>query len=142
MTRVCLHSDAQCIYGEDCPFTCATDAYDGTKRVTGTEDFLRNCGAPEDSIKRILAARNLPETFESLVDEPWRQSFPAHEDDLLLKILDGCVTWYWAAILPTGEEGEYCCSTMPFRAATEIRKLREEVARLKALVRYSDANLR
>ena len=35
MIRICPHSDSQCLNGMDCPFTCATDAYDGTKgRIT------------------------------------------------------------------------------------------------------------
>lgn len=32
MIRVCPHSDAACAHGMACQFSCATDAYDGTKR--------------------------------------------------------------------------------------------------------------
>lgn len=29
--RACPHSDARCVHGIDCPWSCATDAYDGQK---------------------------------------------------------------------------------------------------------------
>jgi hypothetical protein len=32
MIRVCPHSDSVCPHGMGCTFSCATDAYDGTKR--------------------------------------------------------------------------------------------------------------
>ena len=33
MMRSCPHSDALCHHGMTCPYTCATDAYDGEKRL-------------------------------------------------------------------------------------------------------------
>lgn len=59
--RVCPHSDAQCRSGPDCPYSCATAAYDGTKRLVGevlnevvdigSGSFWLNVVRPEDAAK-------------------------------------------------------------------------------------------
>ena len=34
MIRVCPHSDARCVHGMSCAYTCATDNYDGNKNLS------------------------------------------------------------------------------------------------------------
>jgi len=46
MIRVCPHSDAKCVHGMNCAYTCATDAYDGNKNLMAEQNANRT-PAPE-----------------------------------------------------------------------------------------------
>jgi hypothetical protein len=46
MIRVCPHSDAKCVHGMNCAYTCATDAYDGNKNLMAEQNASRT-PAPE-----------------------------------------------------------------------------------------------
>jgi len=46
MIRVCPHSDAKCVHGMNCAYTCATDAYDGNKNLMAEQNVTR-APAPE-----------------------------------------------------------------------------------------------
>jgi hypothetical protein len=49
MIRVCPHSDAQCVHGMNCAYTCATDAYDGNKNLMAEQNATRT-PAPEGEV--------------------------------------------------------------------------------------------
>lgn len=49
MIRVCPHSDAKCVHGMNCAYTCATDAYDGNKNLMAEQNASRT-PAPEGEV--------------------------------------------------------------------------------------------
>jgi hypothetical protein len=57
MIRVCPHSDAKCVHGMNCAYTCATDAYDGNKNLMAEQNASRT-HAPEGEVARLLTYAN------------------------------------------------------------------------------------
>lgn len=93
MIRVCPHSDARCVHGMSCAYTCATDNYDGNKNLSeamsadhigdapGWRDiataprdgtgFLVNCPHVEDGVSMMMWDANLFMMVSLFDGKPW-----------------------------------------------------------------------
>lgn len=83
MIRVCPHSDGPCKNGLGCPYSCATGAYDGTKRMTNPIDREELAGRLEaiQYGERIMTAslKDIRQAATLLRQEPGGVSGPMVE---------------------------------------------------------------